>query len=554
MPTILNASFSDKEKVKALGARWDSANRTWYVPDGLQLEPFAQWIPGAPSAAPAVMTQRHLAGAGTDLAPAAPQKGITLSSLMSGVAQAVAQAYRAGVWTQVEVVKLDIRSGHIYLELSERDPSGQVQAQARAVIWKGDAAKVVAPFEKATGVVLGAGIKLLVRAKPQMHALYGISLVIDAIDPEYTLGDLEGKKREIRERLRGEGVYELNKALEAPWDFNKVLVVAPEAAAGLGDFQAESGRLQKLGICHFHYVHSRFQGEGAAAEILRATLKGIDGHNKDQDLDAVVIIRGGGAVNDLAWLNDYELARMICDLRIPVFTGIGHERDNTLLDEVAHTRFDTPSKVILGIEARIRARCQDAAGNYADITKAAVRAANDALRSIDLTQASVKSEARQHLARAQLASTADMATIRLEAAKTIQDAASNAKHAYIDVSHGAHQQIELAKRETPAIFASLVERAGRTMKSEEQSAGRLIADIRSNARSTLAAAKTNTDALIREVIGQGPEKTLARGFSLARTDTGNAITSAAQATKAKSFQIRFHDGHVATQIKIRGKK
>ena len=165
-------------------------------------------------------------------------------------------------------------------------------------------------------------------------------------------------------------MFAANKLLPAPWDFNAVLVVAPPGGAGLGDFQAEANRLAQFGVCQFTYVYSRFQGEGAASEILTAlqtALSTWDSSNAGPP-DAIVLIRGGGAVNDLAWLNDYHLARLICDQPIPVWSGIGHERDSTVLDEVAHTSFDTPSKVIAGIEKLITARVFETQANFACIT------------------------------------------------------------------------------------------------------------------------------------------------------------------------------------------
>jgi exodeoxyribonuclease VII large subunit len=124
------------------------------------------------------------------------------------------------------------------------------------------------------------------------------------------LGDLEAKKREIITRLTQEGILESNKQLPAPWDFTSVLVIAPEQAAGLGDFQAESQKLQAVDLCHFTFEHSAFQGETAPGQIIAALHRGLA---SGQTFDAVAIIRGGGAVNDLAWLNDYELARTICE-------------------------------------------------------------------------------------------------------------------------------------------------------------------------------------------------------------------------------------------------
>src|SRR5690606_37877638 len=199
-------------------------------------------------------------------------------------------------------------------------------------------------------------IKLLVQVRPSFKAQYGFSLEILDIDPDFTLGDLEAKKREIRTRLQQEGLWGRNKGLAQPWDYQRVLVLAPQGAAGLGDFQAEAVRLQTYGICRFTYCFSRFQGEGAAREMKASLLQAFEEWARPLPGDAVVIIRGGGAVNDLAWLNDYELARAVCEMPVPVLTGIGHERDSTVLDEIANIRFDTPSKVIAGIERAIKAR------------------------------------------------------------------------------------------------------------------------------------------------------------------------------------------------------
>jgi exodeoxyribonuclease VII large subunit len=212
-----------------------------------------------------------------------------------------------------------------------------------------DVERVLGTFQKATGVRLAAGIKVLIRVKPDFSAQYGLTLHIDAIDPSYTLGDLEAKKRQIRERLKADGIFDRNRLLPAPWDYRALLVVSPPRAAGLGDFARDADRLQRHRLCEAVYAHSRFEGEGAPASIREAIEAALSTWPGQALPDAIVIIRGGGAVNDLAWLNDYELARFVCLSPVPVLTGIGHERDSTVLDEVAHQRYDTPSKVVAGI-------------------------------------------------------------------------------------------------------------------------------------------------------------------------------------------------------------
>lgn len=150
--TYLTVDYAEKDAAKALGARWDGLQRQWYVPEGRELAPFAQWLPdGFASATSAVARQPPPVHSGsTDLALPA-KKGVSLSSLLAGVAQAVSQAYRAGVWVLVEVVELRTNGGHVFMGVSERDSGGSVLAKTSAVIWQSTANTVLPDFERATG-------------------------------------------------------------------------------------------------------------------------------------------------------------------------------------------------------------------------------------------------------------------------------------------------------------------------------------------------------------------------------------------------------------------
>ncbi|MFN9476756.1 exodeoxyribonuclease VII large subunit [Acidovorax sp.] len=573
--TYLVSSFADKDRVKALGARWDPGRRQWYVPEGRDLAPFSQWLSDGGAAVPS--TSRDL------LAPAPAEshdlavpskKGLPLSQLLQGVSAAVAQAFKAGVWTLVEVVDTRVRNGHVYLEVSERDASGVITAKANAVIWASTASQILPKFESATGAQIGPGIKLLVRARPVFKPQFGFSIEVDAIDSEYTLGDLEARKREIRERLQGEGLFDLNRQLPAPWDYNLVLVVAPEGGAGLGDFQSEASRLQALGICRFVYVHSRFQGDGAAAEIRRAMLDaltrmGTDDEDSDPLPDAVVIIRGGGAINDMAWLNDYALVRTVCELEVPVLTGIGHERDNTVLDEVAHIRYDTPSKVIAGIERLILQRAQEAKALFADVIRDATKTVSGARRTVVEHYAAIESGARQEVARSRQDARELLAQTQLDAAHAVRTAAEGTERQFNDVRRLAAQQLSQARSAVPAALAEIRAEARQSLQTARASiqtnqayvldkakadlrfvadaANRAFDDVATRSRQAVVTAKTNTQALMREIAGQGPEKTLSRGFALVRDADGNAITSASS-TEAQ-VTIQFRDGVRSAQLR-----
>ena len=559
--TYLTTSFKDREQVKALGARWDGVHKRWFVPTGRDLSPFARWLPVQSGAADPDLPA-------TDLAT---RKGMPLSQLLAGIAQAVAQAYRTGVWTTVEVLKADARNGHVYLELAERDAGGTSIAQARAMIWADTARQIVPPFERATGMVLGGGIKLLVRAKPGMHALYGMSLVIDAIDPEYTLGDLEARKREIRARLQREGLFEANRKLPPPWDYTAVLVVAPQGAAGLGDFQAEAQRLDRFGVCTFAYAYSRFQGERAAAEVRLALLHAMKEWEASgqEAFDAVAIIRGGGAVNDLAWLNDYDLARCICELDVPVLTGIGHERDHTVLDEVAHQRFDTPSKVIAGIEQLIGRRAAEARASFESIVRRAESMAQAVRRAIEQADGAVRGSAQRQLADARQQVAEMMGSVRVGSMQSIRHAADGTREMLFELRHLAQDQLSTAKQEVPSLLAEIragarqanrqgradsiaqvqavQERASLHARQARGEIERSLAEVSDGARRVLAEGATRSEAMMREIAGQGPEKSLGRGFAIVRSEHGATLTSATETPAGSAIEIEFRDGRVAAR-------
>lgn len=567
--TYLTVPFAQKDKAKALGARWDTVQRQWYVPAGLELALFQAWLPAGQAAiVSGASTSRDLIEpVETELTE--KPAGVSLSQLLAGVERAVAQAYQQGVWTRVDVVNVTTRNKHVYLELSERDESGSVVAQARGAIWARTAERIVPEFERSTGAQLAPGIKLLVLAKPVFKAQYGLSIEITGIDASYTIGDLEAQKRKIREQLQAEQLFDRNKRLPAPWDFSRVLVVAPQGAAGLGDFDAEAKRLHAHRVCKFLYAHSRFQGAGAPAEILAAIEAGVRDAGQAQ-LDALIIIRGGGAVNDLAWLNDYNLARFICTCEVPVLTGIGHERDSTILDEVAHRSFDTPSKVIAAVEKQIALRARDAKDAYDRILVQARRLNQRASIYAERLDSEIRASARATLTSARTENESAINQVRLASQSQTHEARHSSELAIRNVQDEAKQHVAHAKQASPAAMASVKElsaAAVRSMRADVQAllpavldqAGTHAHRARQNlattrqtlferAQQVVKTAKAGADGLVREVTGQGPKKTLARGFAVVKTKDGRTVTSAMAAKQARRMEVTFNDGVVQTTV------
>lgn len=287
---------------------------------------------------------------------------LSLNEYLTTVQAIIQLSFQDAVWIRAEIRKLSIKAGHYYFELAEKAPeSDQIIASCKATLWKSSAQKVVPRFQRNSGIELAADLKVLIKIKARFDPQYGFSVNIEDIDPSYTLGDIAQRYQKILARLQAEELINKNKMLPTPFDLQHVLVIAPENAAALADFQKDAQYLEQAKLCKFEYHSATFQGTQAAQHIIQclshALRQWADRYQHAPDL--IVLIRGGGAVNDLAYLNDYDLAALLCKRSVPIWVGIGHETDRTILDEIAHRSFDTPSKVIAGIRQLIYQRSLD---------------------------------------------------------------------------------------------------------------------------------------------------------------------------------------------------
>lgn len=245
-------------------------------------------------------------------------------------------------WVQAELS--DVRSnssGHCYLEFVQKDTGGNhLIAKARGTIWS-NIFKMLKPyFEQETGQQFASGIKVLVQVSVEFHELYGYSLTVLDIDPTYTLGDMARRRREIILRLEEEGVLTMNKELDMPLAPQRIAVISSATAAGYGDF-CDQLRNNPYGLSfQTKLFPAIMQGERVEESIISA-LESV--YQELDEWDVVVLIRGGGATSDLSGFDTYNLAANCAQFPLPIITGIGHERDETVLDIVAHTRVKTPT-------------------------------------------------------------------------------------------------------------------------------------------------------------------------------------------------------------------
>ena len=268
-------------------------------------------------------------------------KTITLYELNSLVRQTIEIGLPKSYWVEAEISELRENGGHCYLELIEKDKRYNTPiAKASARCWRQTWGMVKPYFENTTGQQLRAGMKVLIEVYAQFHEAYGFSWIISDIDPNYTLGDMARKRQEIIKRLKEEGVFDLNKQLDLPLFSQGIAVISSKSAAGYGDFANQLYGNQYGYYFEAELFAATMQGEDVERSIIKA-LNAIN--DRCDDFDCVVIIRGGGATSDMSGFDALELAENVANFPLPIITGIGHDRDECILDMVSHTRVKTPT-------------------------------------------------------------------------------------------------------------------------------------------------------------------------------------------------------------------
>ena len=270
------------------------------------------------------------------------EQKLTLFELNEQVKETLAKAFPSTVWVIAEVSELkENRNGHCYLELIEKQGT-EIVARSRATIWSYTYRMLKPYFETTTGQFFTQGIKILVQVSVEYHTSFGLSLNIKDIDPIYTVGDMAMQRKEIINRLQLQGVFEMNKELQLPLVPQKIAVISSATAAGFQDFMNQLENNEFGFKFYTKLFQATMQGSDAVPSIINA-LERI--YEYEDFFDAVVIIRGGGATADLSSFDNYDLAFNITQFPLPVITGIGHEKDDTIIDLVAHTRMKTPTAV-----------------------------------------------------------------------------------------------------------------------------------------------------------------------------------------------------------------
>lgn len=335
------------------------------------------------------------------------QQAYTLRQLNLMVRDAIEAELSDEFWVQAELAECRENRGHCYMELIEKDEQSNTPiARASAKCWKTTWIVVRPHFERTTGQPLHAGMKVLLRVYPQFHEAYGFSWIVTDIDPTYTIGDLARRRQEIIAKLKQEGVFDLQRELCLPLFCQRIAVISSETAAGYGDFcrQLEGNdygfrfsvtlfpaimqgeQVEQSIIFALNQIYSASSNLPPLGETFGASGPPPNEEDEKGAFDCVVIIRGGGATTDLSGFDTLALAENVAQFPIPVITGIGHDRDESILDMVAHQRVKTPTAaaaLLIDNLKRVADRIADARQR---IPTLAIHVITDHLHRLELLQ------------------------------------------------------------------------------------------------------------------------------------------------------------------------
>lgn len=277
-----------------------------------------------------------------------PRTLYSLSELCSLISRALDQCLEPVYWVKAEISSLSVKGGHMYLELVENQDSAaksqSIKAKMRATCWSGTQELLSAYFESETGQTLRPGMTVLMETEVHHHPLYGLSLSVIGIDPSYTMGQLARQRQQTIAQLQADGLLDAQQLLPLPTLIRRIAVISSPSAAGYEDFKHQ---LDKSGYTFDTRLFGAvMQGEAAERSILAALDEISRQQTADrQSFDCVAVIRGGGATTDLSCFDSYTLCAVCAQYEIPVLTGIGHTRDISILDLVAHEALKTPTAV-----------------------------------------------------------------------------------------------------------------------------------------------------------------------------------------------------------------
>ena len=449
---------------------------------------------------------------------------LTLSELQLIIRDALYLSLPDFFWVAAEISEIKENSaGHCYLELIEKNTGEEnPRAKIKAIIWGSRAGFIKSFFRSSTGEDLGAGMKILVKAKIEYHELYGLSLIISDIDPSYTIGEMALKRQIIIRQLEKEGVLDMNRELPFPFVPQRIAVISSAGAAGYSDFT------KHLSGNAFGYVfyHALFEAVMQGAETEKSIIAALDRVAEHMGVfDVVVIIRGGGSQSDLSWFDNYNIAYHVTQFPLPVLTGIGHEKDLSVTDMVAYEALKTPTAVadyLISATADAERHIMEISNEINDLAGKLVRNYHDILESARLKL--VPS------ARLMVAGGKELLSSRI-----------------IELANTGKGYILKAGMIPAGQNYRLSAAANRLCTGKISYLDGISRDLVSQVRTTLANSKTRTESLEKSLKILDPVNVLSRGYTIT-SKGGKVLKSVTDTAEDEVIDTHFSDGNIKSKV------
>ena len=426
-------------------------------------------------------------------------------------------------WVIAELSDVSERGGHCYMELVEKDDRGVTIARLRGTIWANNFAYKIKPkFEQITGQKFKSGLKVMLFGSASFHEQYGLSFNITDVDPSFTIGDMERIRREIIETLTREGVVNCNRMLQMPRVPQRIAIISAKGAAGYGDFM---NQLQSNPVGFKFYTHlfeATMQGETTSNSVIKA----LNDIEMTIDLwDCVVIIRGGGATSDLNGFDNLELARRVATFALPVVVGIGHERDRTVLDDIANVRVKTPTAAAEWLIMCAQQTLDQALALANQVARYVKDRTSGASKQLSHIEGTIPIIAKQQIIKSKSNLAAIASALPYMTKNKILSANRTIDALARDVQHSAIGKISAAQTYLKTMSDAIVNAAPKAIANQDK---------------RLKALENIVEAL-------SPQKTLKRGFSLTKVN-GKTVKSIDQLNDNDVITTCLADGEIISVV------
>jgi exodeoxyribonuclease VII large subunit len=424
---------------------------------------------------------------------------IDLITLQKAVKACIYQNFSQLYWVKAEISEIHDRN-HIYIDLVQTE-NGRKTASARAIIWAGDARALLSKFYKATGQQLSAPMKVLLQVRVDFHEIYGYSLTVVDIDPSFTIGGMALEKEKTLKRLRDEGLMDRQKRLSMPRLPSRLAVISSGTAAGYGDFLRHISESPYGKAFHADLFEAMMQGENSPFSIAGAMSEAL---SSDVHYDVILIMRGGGSVQDLASYDDYSLAKAIATCPIPVYTAVGHEKDFHICDEVAYGYAKTPTAL-------------------ADVFISYFEAEDNEISALEGRLAAAFSRKVEGLS-----SALDSYGTRISSAVAYK------------ISSQGYRIDSLRDRIFGAVKGKVANMENRLKY--------LIPRLRASAAASIAAGLSKLDLIEAKISSSDPRGIISKGYALVLDGNGVRMDSASKAKPGDGMSVMFKDGVVSSKV------